>query len=235
MREAWRGWAFLAWRPWIELRRLLCSAARHKGLIIESFARHCKCYYISSLHSLHVIVEKNLSVDVITYCIECFLCNLKKQAPIWQLSLNGNRKHDTAAVGRTFLRSPPPAPLLSCCSGCSSKLSICRRETPFGTRGGAELAFQKHDSLLALGRRFAMCLTLCGYAGMSKSAVFKHSFWLYDPSVLIVKWMCHVEKLTNCFKHANDHKKPFERIVFTLRDIDALKPSRLLNFKVELV
>lgn len=60
MREAWRGWAFLPWRPWIQLRRLLCSAARHKGPIVESFARHCKCYYISRLHSLHVIVEKNL-------------------------------------------------------------------------------------------------------------------------------------------------------------------------------
>ncbi len=121
MREAWSGWAFLPWRPWIEL----CSAARHKGLIVESFACHCKCYYISSLHSLHVIVEKNLSLDVITHCIECFLCYLKKTG----LGLAADpKRHDTAAVGRTFLRSPPP---LSCCSACSAKL-----EAPFGTRGG---------------------------------------------------------------------------------------------------
>lgn len=115
MREAWRGWAFLPWRPWIQLCRLLCSALRHKGPIVEPFARHCKCYYISRLHSLHVmvgrwntIVEKNLTFDVVTHSIERFLCNLKKQAPIWQPSLNGNRKRDTAAVGRTFLRPPPP-------------------------------------------------------------------------------------------------------------------------------
>lgn len=48
--------------------------------------------------------------DVVTFSIVFSATNLLKQAPIWQPSPNGNRKRDTAAVGRTFLRSPPLAP-----------------------------------------------------------------------------------------------------------------------------
>lgn len=118
MLEAWRGWTFLPWWPWIQLCHLLCSVARHKGPIVEPIACYCKCYYISRLHPLHVMVgrwsrrvEKNLSFGIVACSIERFLRNLKKNRPlIWQPSLNGNRKRDTAAVGRTFLRFPPACP-----------------------------------------------------------------------------------------------------------------------------
>lgn len=88
----------------------VCSEVR-RGTRARLLSRpHATANVITSarLHLLHVmgsrsrVVEKN---DVVT----CFLrwTNLTKRAPIWQPSLSGNSKRDTAAVGRTFLRAPP--------------------------------------------------------------------------------------------------------------------------------